>query len=54
MEEPVEGRDLDLIAGLTGVQVVDDRVGRSKPDELDPVFGGDVGDPGGEGAFVLA
>ena len=54
MEEPVEGRDLDLIAGLTGVQVVDDRVGGSEPDELDPVFGGDPGNPTGQGAFILA
>ena len=54
MKEPIEGGDLDLSAGLTGVQVVDHRVGGSEPDELDPVFGGDVGNPGGEGAFVLA
>ena len=53
VQEPVEAGDFDRIAGLSGVEVVDHGIRRAEPNEFDPVFRCDTGNPTGEGTFIL-
>ena len=45
MEEEVQIRDLHLVAGLSAIEIIDQRLGIVEPDQLGPVFRRRLGDP---------